>query len=241
MHHFHGCMFPTDEDTWGHTPEQIGDTTLRIIFNNIRGLKISTDNFDTQLCFSTASNTGAEILCLAETNTNWDHPRSHQVLKQLTSKTWLHSAYIPSNMREELKGTSQPGGTLTMVTGHLTSRVIKKGTDPYGLGQWSYITLSGKDGDTITCITAYRVCTQSVLSAGPRTSTAQQFRTLSAHRGSDPSKTIHCRSAGMDRKPHSRPTQNNTHHRRQQRYLRYPRILHSIAIPAIETDTHTRT
>ena len=66
-----------------------------------------------------------------------------------------------------------------MLCNHWTSRVVEKGADPFGLGRWSYLVLQGQGGIKILLITAYRVCKQTMTSAGPTTSTAQQFRALS--------------------------------------------------------------
>jgi hypothetical protein len=68
-----------------------------------------------------------------------------------------------------------------MVCNHWTFRVVEVGIDPFGLGRWSYVVMRGQGGIIIVLITAYRVCKQTVSSAGPTTSTAQQFRVLSEH------------------------------------------------------------
>jgi hypothetical protein len=73
----------------------------------------------------------------------------------------------------------QPGGTTNIITNNWTSRIIDKGTDPFGLGRWSYLVLRGVANKKILSITTYRVCQQTILSTGTTTSTAQQFRKLS--------------------------------------------------------------
>jgi hypothetical protein len=49
--------------------------------------------------------------------------------------------------------------------------------DPYGLGQWSYMTLQGKGGMKIVIVTAYRVCDDK--QAGPKSAYHQQYRQIS--------------------------------------------------------------
>jgi hypothetical protein len=66
-----------------------------------------------------------------------------------------------------------------VINNNWTSRIIEKGSDPYGMGRWSYVILRGQDGQRILLVTAYRVCIQATSSAGPTTSTSQQFRFLS--------------------------------------------------------------
>jgi hypothetical protein len=36
----------------------------------------------------------------------------------------------------------KPGGTMTMIIGKWHARVIETGTDPTGLGRWSFIIIS---------------------------------------------------------------------------------------------------
>jgi hypothetical protein len=69
----------------------------------------------------------------------------------------------------------QPGGTLTAVCKNWVSRVISKGEDPLGLGQWSYITLRGKADTKVTVVTAYN----ATPSPGESTYYHQQLRVLS--------------------------------------------------------------
>ena len=66
-----------------------------------------------------------------------------------------------------------------MINNNWTSRIIEKGSDPYGMGRWSYVILRGQDGKRILLVTVYRVCIQATSSTGPTTSTSQQFRFLS--------------------------------------------------------------
>jgi hypothetical protein len=82
-------------------------------------------------------------------------------------------------MMEEFKSPHQPGGTTSIVTNNCTSRILDRGTDPFSLGRWSYVTLRGAKKKKVILITEYRECTQSLQACGPTTSTAQQFRHLS--------------------------------------------------------------
>jgi hypothetical protein len=52
--------------------------------------------------------------------------------------------FSTSFTREDFKGINQPGGTSTILMDSCTSRVVNKGTDPFGLGRWSFITIRGK-------------------------------------------------------------------------------------------------
>jgi hypothetical protein len=69
----------------------------------------------------------------------------------------------------------QPGGTLAVVCGNWTSRIIEKGTDPFGLGQWTYIALRKKGASRILIVSACRVCQQAISTAGKTMATMQQI------------------------------------------------------------------
>jgi exonuclease III len=53
--------------------------------------------------------------------------------------------------------------------------------DPYGLGRWSYMTLTGWGKKRIVIITAYKVYNTTAGSSGDCTTYMQQYRTILAH------------------------------------------------------------
>ncbi len=120
----------------------------------------------------------AGAICLPETNTNWGHRSSHKLFSTILHKTWKHTSYSVSHTKEEFEGINQPGGTANIISDKWSSRVLDKGTDPFGLGRWSHITLRGAAKRKVLVVTAYRVSQKSVKSVGPATSAAQQFRKL---------------------------------------------------------------
>lgn len=169
-----------EQETWGHEAISIDkDKIFRVLMQNPRGLKLGGDQLNTQYSLAICHSMGAGALCLPETTTNWGHRSSHEILKGLLRKTWKHSSYSISYTKEEFKGLTQPGGTANIIAENWTSRVMEKGTDPYGLGRWSYAVLRGSARKKLMIITAYRVCIQSASSTGPTTLTAQLFRKLS--------------------------------------------------------------
>jgi hypothetical protein len=170
------------DEVWGHFPEVIDDrATLHLLFANPKGLKLTNDIMETEYSMGRCRSLGVGVLCLAESNLNWDHPLATGKFHGLLRKIWKHSKVSKSFTKDHFQSPNQPGGTATMVYNHWTSWVIESGEDPFGLGRWSYQVLRGKGGTKILIVTAYRVCKQSVQSMGSQTSTAQQFRALSAH------------------------------------------------------------
>ena len=69
---------------------------------------------------------------------------------------------------------------MTIATDRWVSRIISKGSDPFGMGRWSYILLRGSKGKKVVVVTAYRVCKAPVSSLGEKTASMQKFRTIAA-------------------------------------------------------------
>jgi hypothetical protein len=168
------------DDVLGHYPSQIDDKKkLRIVFSNPRGLKFSSDIMETEYSLGRCQALGVGAICLAESNINWGNHHAQGTFHGMLRKIWRHTKTSKSYTKEDFESEKQPGGTVTMVCNHWTSRVIEAGVDPFGLGRWSYMVLRGKGNIKILIITTYRVCKQAVQSVGPETSRAQQFRLLS--------------------------------------------------------------
>jgi hypothetical protein len=175
--------YPTDESqqTWGHSLE-IVDTSevLRVVLQNPNGLKTTKNATELQLSLRACHSIGTGVICLPETNANWSNSSNHTVLKSTIKQLWRHSAIQTSHTSENFYSNYQPGGTVTLVTDNWTSRIIERGTDPFGLGRWSFFTLRGSQHRKITIVTGYRVCNSSPSTAGVKTAYMQQYRSISA-------------------------------------------------------------
>jgi len=154
---------------------------MRIVFTNPRGVKLSTDILETEYSFGRCQALGGGAICIAESSLNWGNLRVQGMFYGILTKIWRRTKTSKSYTKDNFRSEKQPGGTATMVCNHWTSRVVEVGVDPFGPGRWSYVVMRGQGGIKILLITAYRVCKQTVSSAGPKTSTAQQFRVLSEH------------------------------------------------------------
>lgn len=166
--------------SWGHYPDAIDKNSIfHILFNNPRGLRLGSDILGTQHSMSVVESLGAGALFLAETNVNWSQPIAYNKAKSMVKQTWKTHSMVVSHLKENFTAELQPGGTMMAITGNWTSRIIEKGSDPFGMGWWLFVVLRGKDNITILIITGYRVCSQTKMASGPKTSTLQQFRSLS--------------------------------------------------------------
>jgi hypothetical protein len=163
-------------DSWGHSLEPIDpNSTFRVFLQNPNGLAIHANNHllfqDLQTCYQY----GAGMICLPETNTNWNQGGQVQVLHTLFKRIWRTSTLQVSQTPDQMLSTYQPGGTLTAVCDNWVSRLIAKGEDPFGLGRWSYVMLTGNAETKVTVVTAYN----ATVSPGECTYYHQQLRILS--------------------------------------------------------------
>jgi hypothetical protein len=175
----YASISPQDPDVFGHLPQEIDTSlTLRIVLQNPNGIRPSVTEPDFMFSLHLCHQIGVGAICLAETNLNWNHSQHSTALRRCLHRNWSSSKFQPSIPEEKFIGNYQPGGTITIVTDRWTSKVITTGSDPYGLGRWSYIILKGKADVHICIITAYRVCDEKF--TGPKTAYQQQKRHLAA-------------------------------------------------------------
>jgi hypothetical protein len=157
--------------TWGYYPTQ--KKHFRLMYQNQNGIKMENDLTELRHTGALVSAYQVDMLCLAETNLDWEardvklrviqvlrnHWKTSKVATSSSSWTWPESSY-------------QPGGTLTLVGNPWASRATT-GADSSGMGRWSEVTITGKT-KKVTFVTAYRVCQQKGARAGPKTSFIQQ-------------------------------------------------------------------
>jgi hypothetical protein len=154
--------------------------TFRIVLQNPNGISSDHNNVEFQYGLAQCRHLGIGVISLAETKLNWTNNVNHHTNRWFR-QTWDFSAISFSQVNEKFFSTFQPGGTLTSIVDHWTSRLRSKGQDPYGLGRWSYVTLRGKCDSLITIITAYRVSQKSSYSMGVKTAYMQQVRALKSN------------------------------------------------------------
>jgi len=114
------------------------------------------------------------VLCLPETNVNWNLTDQCQQFTNILHHTWKNTVSSISHSPEDFLSQYQPGGTVTILHDNWTLRVIAKGEDPLGLERWSFVTLRGKGSKKATVITAYNAS----LTSGDMTNFHQQQHVL---------------------------------------------------------------
>mmetsp|Transcript_21357 Transcript_21357/g.30579 ORF Transcript_21357/g.30579 Transcript_21357/m.30579 type:complete len:129 (+) Transcript_21357:432-818(+) len=110
------------------------------------------------------------LIGLAETNREWNKPELQTQLREATHKIWSASVIQTSTSSEQFEDNYKPGGTATIVCkDHWTCRLLEKREDPWGLGRWSCLLLSGKKSRKVLWVNGYRVCLASAASVGKTT------------------------------------------------------------------------
>ena len=157
----------------------------RLYFCNPNGLTLGPDGGDYAEFCTEMHKIQADSWGIAEINLDTNRTSVKECLYRTNRKQFdfakmtYGSSTIPSR-RHDYK----PGGTLLASQGHITSRIIHQESDY--MGRWSYQILSGRMNRTITLISAYQVCNQTITSGDNRenrriasyTTTAQQTSML---------------------------------------------------------------
>ena len=128
-----------------------------------------------------------DIVGLSETGVAWEDKSPRNTIQQITKKYDKTGCWTMSSSSVSVGNYLKPGGTGILTMNEYPGRIQDRGTDPWKMGRWSYITLSGKEESSkVTIITGYRVGKRS---SAPGSSTAwTQQRTLLclANRDEDP-------------------------------------------------------
>jgi hypothetical protein len=149
----------------------------RVVFNNVQGISTAHDGIEISKIGKEVMESEVTILGMCETNRNWRDGRSRNEIKRRFREFWLMTSIAVSSSTEHGDRPYQPGGTMTVVGEPWACRA-KAAEHESDMGRWNEIVISGRKGKSVMVITAYRVCKNSVATAGPTTSYAQQWHIL---------------------------------------------------------------
>ena len=173
---------------------------LRIMYNNVNGLKINEfmksklfEEYERKkkkiltnvkkvdkVCgvLATLRKWDANIVSLSETQVAWENYNVRNKVSAELRKIDRYANMIGSSSCAACGDFYKPGGTLTIVDGNWSGRATT-GVDSQKLGRWSYITITGRNSSLLTVVTAYRCCkNQTMSTAGITTSFMQQEKIL---------------------------------------------------------------
>eukprot|EP00978_Attheya_sp_CCMP212_P033265 scaffold133477_cov48-Attheya_sp.AAC.1 len=143
---------------------------------------------------ATPKESKADGFSFTETNLTWN-PEQVKTERNLGNEWFKQFRFQTSSSNDPTsRKYYQPGGTCSGVTNKLTGRITNQGSDPSGLGRWTYFKLGGKaigkekNNKPIHCevyvITSYCVAQSDSSNPGHDTAFMQQKRML--HLKGDP-------------------------------------------------------
>jgi hypothetical protein len=175
--------------------EPYGDTHLqknpehdRWYLQNVNGINTEMQWLDWKEKLKFLQEAKVDCFNFTETNLRWT-PEQIQMASRLGRKWFKQFSLTTSSSNDPTtRKAYQPGGTCTGITNNLVGRLTTKGSDPSGLGRWSYVCLEGKISDPQNpenqvhsktySITAYCPSQPDSSTPGPDTAFMQQKRLL---------------------------------------------------------------
>ena len=146
--------------------------TVRIYFQNVKGLTHSESGEDYEYYLSNLKLIQVDIAGLAETNTPWQLQHIKTDFLQQSKKHFQISKTVFGAIGQSIDPLKtnenwQAGGCLTIVQGQWTTTIHREDIcDPKELGRWAGITLTGSKDRAVSIISAYRSCKGSIATSG---------------------------------------------------------------------------
>jgi hypothetical protein len=163
---------------WGDFLGPKDPNHLRIYLQNPNRISAKDDFVDFQyLCQALFSN-DVDIFGLSETGLDWKQHGPRSRCRQIMDDFWQHTRLITSTSSIASDTYTQFGGTCTGVTGKWSGRISEQGMDSHGLGRWSYVSITGKNGRQVLITTVYQACKASISTIGSKTAYAQQWHLI---------------------------------------------------------------
>jgi exonuclease III len=163
----------------------------RVYCQNINGLRLDAEGGDfTALC-RVSQEVQADVIGIMEHNID----TTKHYVQQLCYNALRHNLPIAKLTLGTTPITTanvyMPGGTFTISSGDIVSRIIETGSDE--MGRWTFQSFAGCNQQQVTVITAYQVCHKSHTQRGRTTAAAQQESLVRQRNASDPNPRKHFR------------------------------------------------
>jgi hypothetical protein len=170
--------------TWGcpiNTENKSKNT--QIYFQNINGVGTRNLSSGFTTLYSHMKSIGVTLGMFAETNVDWKKHSIKECNELHGRRVFPNAVCAYSCHSEDTESNYKPGGTMMSVNGALAARHLESGTDPSGMGRFSYQTFTGRNNVKIIFITAYRVCFQNITTEPDHTHRSSNNGTISKQRG----------------------------------------------------------
>lgn len=163
-------------EPWGASIHNLPPTTFRIYFQNINGLQLKTNNSRWKHHLEYMKEKGISITGLAETNTNWHYKNIKKDMLTTTKSVFEHCsvAFSENRFNPPDRNPYLPGGCAQLCIDHWIGRLISQIKDPRKMGRWTGQKFRLRHGKTLSIITGYRPCQQTISDTSTTTATYQQ-------------------------------------------------------------------
>jgi hypothetical protein len=131
---------------WGDYLGPKDPAHLRVYLQNPNRISAANDFTDFQYLCQVMYSNDIDIFGLSETGLDWKQHGPRSRCRQILDDFWTHSRLITSTSDAPSEQYTQFGGTCTGVTGKWSGRIAQQGMDPHGLGRWSHVCITGKNG-----------------------------------------------------------------------------------------------
>lgn len=179
---------------YGSSAELKSKGHIRVFFQNTHGLPTFSNDPKNISWSSRISRYRADIVLLAETNVNWSKTCTSDSLCQRNRRFWAKSrTTVAWNVHSPSESPYLAGGTANILLGDIANRSTTSGTDPTGLGRWTWNTLIGPNKTSVIVVSAY-VPTHSTLKS--KSVAAQHTAYLRSHNDDRSAKTAFFQDLG---------------------------------------------
>ncbi len=160
---------------WGNIMSTKERGIFRIGFRNINSLPVQRSHPKNLKLIEDIKEANVDCMGIAEVNLAWQHLPYTDQLHERFRGTCEFAKFVSANNRDpKYSERKQSGGTMTIVNGNMSARIIGIANDPRQMGRWCSILFRGKNGLKFRVITIYR----PVHSLGSLSAYQQQRYTL---------------------------------------------------------------
>ena len=136
-------------DTTSHYGNKLpltkSDESLLFTFLNVNGMPQKSTKHKNQTIRNFINNYNIDVFGMAEVNLHWKSLPTKDRWEERTLGWWEDSRVSTAyNVEDEATQVYQPGGCLQVTTKKLVGCWVENGSDPTGLGRWTWSRYMGK-------------------------------------------------------------------------------------------------
>jgi len=150
---------------WGNLIGNKPSNIFHLCFQNIGGLLQSIESeqeIKLRSIHQSINNSQADAYAFTKHNTCWDLLAPNKGLPCLTQGWWENAHWsVSHNWLDKNNGVYQPGGISIVAVNKYSHNALQSGSDPLGLGRWSWVKLCGFHAHHMQLVSMYHPCKSS--------------------------------------------------------------------------------